>query len=544
MRTVDDHSADTYQQARADLERQLTARQDQVGGHLELAQAAERLGASTLATRAWQLVVRDDPTCQRAWRALATLYRERGDELRAQACAARLHDLAGAPAATTLPDALLVRLCDRFQGREGVYARMWHDPRRGSGYSPVHRPLTPEVLEAHIAGRITVGAYLMDTRDHVGQVVLDLDIPRPLLERALGDRHLLAALREEVAAEGFRLRDALRDAGLDPVLVDSGFKGRHLWCFLPERIPAREARRALSALLRAIGRPSGNLTLELFPKQDRVSKDGLGNLVKLPLGVHLRTRRRAAVLDETGVPDPAGAERLLAARTVALDQLTPPTATPPSTAAPLPDGPLVLADVDRDWTEADFDVSRQVGPVLRGCAVLRTLVADVLTRRTLSHGAMVALQHTLGHTADGVRAVNYLADRVPDFPSDQRMGAPLRGNPASCARIRRRVPDIAGQVPCDCRFPEEPGRYPNPLRHLDHAEPEPDPEPTLDDDLEAFARQLDRVRQAKAELARLEERVVAGLRRVPGQRWAATDGEWSLQDQDGVTRPVFQRGGA
>lgn len=525
------------------LTERIAARQDLVGEHEREARLAEQLGLSTTALRAWQLVVRDDPTCREAWQALASLYRDRADEARAAACEARAATLeTGQSVAAS--DADCVRLVDRLGGREDVHARMWFEPARGVGYSPVHRPLTPEVMAAHLLGRVTVGSYVVRSDDRVRQVVLDLDVRGHVLERARGDRDHLAALRREVADEGLRWLAILRSAGLDPVLVDSGYKGRHLWCFLPEAAPAGEVRRAIGALLRSCGPVDGNLQLELFPKQDRVARGGLGNLVKLPLGVHLRTGRRSAVLDDGGHPDPDGLRRLIEAGAVPLHRMEAPAVPVPAVVADIPDGPPVVSAPHRPWAEADFDGSRQVGPVLRGCPVLRAVVERSIADRTMSRDAALVLTHTLGHLPDGVRGVNYLYDRVPDFPADLRMGAPLRGSPASCAKIRKRLPNVAQETGCACIFPEEPGRYPNPLRHLELTAPEPEPEPGLEDDLEAYGRQLERVRAAQDELDRLRERVVAALSRVPGGRWAHAGGEWSIEVRGGAPTPVFRRSDA
>jgi hypothetical protein len=50
------------------------------------------------------------------------------------------------------------------------------------------------------------------------------------------------------------------------------------------------------------------LHLEFFPKQASVKGKGLGNLIKLPLGIHRRTGRRSQLLDDQGaaLADPLG----------------------------------------------------------------------------------------------------------------------------------------------------------------------------------------------------------------------------------------------
>ncbi len=192
-----------------------------------------------------------------------------------------------------------------------------------------------------------------------------------------------------------------------------------------------------------------------------------------------------------------------------------------------PPRPTLSANGERPWSEADFDAHPQVAAVLSACPVLREVVRGALAERALSRDAAVVLEHTLGHLPAGVRACNYLFERVPGFPAGTRLGAPHRGSPTSCAKIRARLPDLAQR--CACTFPDAPGQYPHPLRHLDAAAPAPPPAPSLDELLLAYARALDRARQVAEEELRLRRAAVAALGRIPGGRWSVQGGEWRLE---------------
>src|SRR5262249_3938263 len=132
---------------------------------------------------------------------------------------------------------------------------------------------------------------------------VDLDIDKGALEKAHAQPALARRLRDDVHKEALRLRGVLRELGFIPVLEDSGFKGRHLWVFLEQPEPAGTLH-LLGRLLLA-GQPPllpGGLPLEFFPRQSERKGKGLGNLIKLPLGIHRRTGRRALLLDGTGKP--------------------------------------------------------------------------------------------------------------------------------------------------------------------------------------------------------------------------------------------------
>lgn len=513
----------------------------------EAAIAAERAGDVTLALRAWQMVLRDHPDDLGAWAALAALHEARGDQARAQDCRKRAG--AASPSTSSAPpheptghteaplgedsapsDADLIRFAALFSGREGVHARMWRNAD-GHGYSPVEQSLSPEILRAHVAGDMTLGVYLVRSDNTVTCCCFDLDVTKRAIQDVLGDAERTRALRSEMAAEGVTLCRRLRALGLDPLFVDSGWKGRHLWCFLPSPVPADTVLTWGRAMVTALRPTSPRLAIEFFPKQATVSRDGVGNLVKLPLGLHLGSGRRAVLLGDDGTLHPSPWSRLRGIRRCALPEA--PDA-PPLTSPPGPDAaPFSPAPGPGDWLEADFEASPEVGPIYRGCPVIRSIVEQALRERRLDRDEAVVIEHSLGHLPDGVRAVNYVLDRVPGYPAEMRMGSPHRGSPISCQRIRQRAPGHARRVGCDCPFTPRPGEYANPLLHRAETTPRK-ADPTLDDTFEQLARAEDRLRTVHVEVQHLRAMASRRLADVPGRRWAVRGGEWTLVDEDGV----------
>jgi hypothetical protein len=362
-----------------------------------------------------------------------------------------------------------------------------------------------------------------------------------------------------VADVSGRLFRRLAALDMPPLMEDSGYKGRHLWLFFDVPEPARVVHQFGSLLLRTFDIRTPDIQIEFFPKQASAG-GGLGNLIKLPLGIHRRTGRRSRFLqpDGTPEPDPFGAlrrqprvsrERLHAAIVGLKHEAPAPVLVETGrdeadaegerrsrTAAPAPPAPPPA------WTAADFETNREIAHLLARCPVLEALKSKVEKHRRLTHDEQVVLMHALGHSGSGVLAVNYLLDACVDTPAGARLQTPLSGNPISCPKIRKRIPAITASVPCNCDFSFAPDRYPTPRLHLmtltkgaparsEIREPVPwDP--------------VERVRalgvlwvkrdQVAAEIARLEQELMAHLQRHNLAAIEADDGTLQLVMEEGA----------
>lgn len=524
------------------------------------ARVAESCGQSLLALSCWQEAHRRTPEASEALERLAELHTVRGDHARAKACRQRLVDLGVAlsePAepshdepveddAQTEPEVGpgdLVRFIHLFSGRAGVHARQW---RRGQGrgteigWGPVDASLSPGLVEAHLAGDVTLGSYLVRRDDCCTQLVLDIDLTKPALEAAWGAPDRARILQGELDQAGQALHQWLTEQGLAPLLVDSGFKGRHLWCFLSQQTPAADVRRVGQALVDAGPRLGPDLNVEVFPKQDRVAPGGLGNLVKLPLGVHLRTDRRCRLLSPDGqrIDDPWPILR--AVRTTALPPA--PTVASPARigARPVADPAELPAPPPPDappFTEADLDARPRLAAVRAGCAVLRTVVDDALSDRRITAEAAVVLEHSLGHLAEGVEAVNYIGRTCEGAALS--MGKPHRGSPISCTRVRQRLSEVAARVGCACSFDGD-HRYAHPLLHIEGGTTEPQPKDVpLEQRLDALGRLQRRLERLGQERDALRRHVADALGALPGGSFMTAEGTWEVQDVDGIPAVTF-----
>lgn len=610
--------------ARERLRVVVEGRRDAVGGHADWARVCEAAGEFGLALSEYQLALRDDEHDVAALGRLAELLEERGDLERAIEYAERLvaelptneqalevlirllvaaeafgrareeveearvrgmgdeavrrweREIAGAeretrdagedeePAAGPgIPsDADIVRFAHMFAGREDVYARQWWGESGEGGYSPVREPFTPRVARNHLLGGITVGTYPVRLDDTVTFCAFDIDIAKRAIARARGSVEEARRLKAVVADVSERLLRALSALDMPPLMEDSGYKGRHLWLFFDVPEPARVVHQFGSLVLRAFDIRTRDIQIEFFPKQSTAG-GGLGNLIKLPLGIHRRTGRRSRFLrpDGTPEPDPFGALRRqprvsrdrFHAAILRLKAEAPAAATAPGeversdeadadadgrrrVAAPAPPVPPPA------WTTADFETNREIAHLLARCPVLAALKSKVEKHCRLTHDEQVVLMHALGHSGAGVLAVNYLLDACVDAPGGARLQTPLSGNPISCPKIRKRIPAVTASVPCNCDFSFAPDRYPTPRLHL-LTLPKDAPLPSGEG---RDAVQWDPVERARAlgvlwvqrervaaEIAKIEQELMAYL-----QRHNLTE----LETGDGALRLVMEEG--
>lgn len=183
-------------------------------------------------------------------------------------------------------NSLISRFMVIFRGREDCFARQWADKAEGkSGYMPVRRPMTEQDLREHLAGLRTYGIYLMqaDGRVRIGVIDADLrkDLRQPSLPASQRD-----SVRRELAYILERIPALAGEMGLSCVIEFSGSKGYHFWFPFDGPVDPGRIRGVLQGMANALARDLSCFALEVFPKQDSLSGKGLGNLVKLPLGIH------------------------------------------------------------------------------------------------------------------------------------------------------------------------------------------------------------------------------------------------------------------
>lgn len=222
-----------------------------------------------------------------------------------------------------------------FQGADGGWYPEKCPQCKAEGATCTHRPMTMQDFMDHLSGTKTMGHYLVEPVGNTCKLfAFDLDIrkptkpdaPEPYLpvdddgqlynprEALLDDSHpMQPALRTQLRILAEMLaRRAHDQLGVPVAIADSGGKGLHVYCFTGS-IPAEAARSLAHGLMEGTGHfePTRGqnfwrytrwpdeyqeVEIETFPKQAQVAADGMGNLMKLPLGVHRVTGKPSRFL--------------------------------------------------------------------------------------------------------------------------------------------------------------------------------------------------------------------------------------------------------
>ncbi len=345
---------------------------------------------------------------------------------------------------------------DLFFSRTDVFARQWADRQKGTcGYVPVRRPVTCGDMEDHFKGTKTYGFYLMNTDATVKCAVIDADLVPEL--RSAGGPDLARArgrIRKDRAYMAARISEAAGKLGLSPVIEFSGGKGYHFWFFMASPVPAGRIRQALTEICDSLAPDLSCFKLEVFPKQDHLSGKGLGNLVKLPLGIHRQSGGRSFFPD---CPQKDVDAQLKFINTVARsnpDRLSDHMQT--AQAAKLIWHPEMTA-LKKKFPDL-FELEHK-------CPAIGRLTAMLREHHSIGVREEKILYQTLGFLPGGKAMLHYLLSTTRDYNPhlvDYKLSR-VRGTPLGC----RRIHSLTGYDRDFCRIEPDASGYLHPLVHLE-----------------------------------------------------------------------------
>jgi superfamily II DNA or RNA helicase len=179
-----------------------------------------------------------------------------------------------------------------FVVREDVYATYWisvdglkkgYFPKTATFQGNDYLPLTDAVIQSHLEGKVRIGTYAVKDQSFCSFLAIDLD-----KSSFLNDARAINTVCQEM--------------GLFPSYeISKSGNGIHIWFFFSHKVRARDARILGDLIITKAMDHSEGIDMKsfdrLFPNQDYVPYDGLGNLIALPLHYGSRNEGKTVFVD-------------------------------------------------------------------------------------------------------------------------------------------------------------------------------------------------------------------------------------------------------
>ena len=179
-----------------------------------------------------------------------------------------------------------------FIGNTEAYAKHWiSKDGTKKGYAPVtqtfrgkdYLPITDNAIQRHLEGKDRIGSYAVKNQTMCSFLAIDLD-----KQSFIADARAIKAV-----ADKFGISQYFE-------LSKSG-NGVHIWFFFSQSVLAKEARILGDLIITQAMDLADGIDMKsydrLFPNQDFVALDALGNLIALPLHFGSRSENRTVFID-------------------------------------------------------------------------------------------------------------------------------------------------------------------------------------------------------------------------------------------------------
>lgn len=179
-----------------------------------------------------------------------------------------------------------------FVGREDVYATYWisgdglkkgYFPKTATFQGNDYLPLTDAVIQSHLEGKVRIGTYAVKDQSFCSFLAIDLD-------------------KSSFLNDARAINTVCLDMGISPSFeISKSGNGLHIWFFFSQNVRARDARLLGDLIITKAMDYSDGIDMKsfdrLFPNQDYVPYDGLGNLIALPLHYGSRNEGKTLFVD-------------------------------------------------------------------------------------------------------------------------------------------------------------------------------------------------------------------------------------------------------
>lgn len=179
-----------------------------------------------------------------------------------------------------------------FIAREDIYALYWiSKDGLKKGYSPAtytfrgsdYIPVNDDVIKKHLQGKIRIGTYAIINQLFTKFLVLDLD-------------------KNSFMQDAKAIKEVCNELELSPLFeISKSGNGIHIWFFFEALVKAVDARSLGDIIITKAMDISDGIKMDsydrMFPNQDFVSPDMLGNLIAMPLQYNSRKENKTVFID-------------------------------------------------------------------------------------------------------------------------------------------------------------------------------------------------------------------------------------------------------
>ncbi|MCS7175389.1 CRISPR-associated primase-polymerase type A1 [Pseudothermotoga sp.] len=344
---------------------------------------------------------------------------------------------------------VIKKFLELFSGREDVFA-----VQTSTGYYPVRSPMKERDIIDHLEGSKTIGVYPLRSDNCIKFAAFDVD----LKDTVLKDREKALLNCQEVVKQ---ICKELEIEGIKHYLEFSGNKGYHVWIFFNTWVQAYKVRLVLKRIVSEISIPE-HISVEIFPKQSDTA-GGLGNLIKLPLGVHRKTANRCVFVDKNLEPVSNQLEYLMKMEqndVKILERLYNDLLQQNSHELPRIDEPKNTQKNIKKIIRSEIDhakTSDTINHVIQSCHVLNQIAEKIQKSAYITTDEEYILIAACGFLEESKRFLTSLLENTINY-SQHRLEAILNSLdsiPISCEEIREQIVNksIALSLErCNCKF--------------------------------------------------------------------------------------------
>lgn len=388
---------------------------------------------------------------------VAHIYRTMGFSGQAEVLAPQAAPKAEADGPRYFPPSVGVRDTDLilrlFAGREVGYSLQHLDSETGeTAYLFQSRPLTHDILAAHIRGDISLAVYPLRSDNTVHYTAISVRTRPDIARSQTRNKGYLSLLEEKARSHTIGMARLAEQMGLRAYAEETGAGGYRLWFFFEDFPHFLKVRRFVKAFLEKAPAPEGAILVEPLFATRGVGIGWVEHPLLLPLGINRPTLRRSLFLDSEGRPHAEQLKFLRTLRPVKSQSI----------------GTLLQSSAKGEAGAEPPRVRGTVNLLARRCPVLKELAQKAKAGRILRREEKVVLFYTIGVADRDTNLLHDLLESCPDYNYDrvQQQWLRLKSNPVSCPKIRALIPEVSVAVNCECTFDLRGGKYPSPLLHI------------------------------------------------------------------------------